>query len=283
MTLLAGVVSPHAPILIPEIAGNRLSDVSRTVEALTAVADRIAKLKPDTLIFISPHSPVFQDAFIIRSEPRFKASFAFFERPEITFDILNDLDTVETILSVCQARDAAIYPWEDTGGVPGIDWGITVPYSYIGKDLPIVSISISGLDYEAHRQLGAALFDALGATGKRLVFVASGDLSHKLSAESPYGLAPGGKTFDDHIVDLMLRNDWEPLGRIDQDLVDEAGECGLRSLITLGGLLSGFKVETEVLSYEGPFGIGYMVAYVGVEPKDEAEKAFGGFSGEPDV
>lgn len=283
MTLLAGVVSPHAPILVPQIAGDKLSDIARTVEALTVVADRVAKLKPDTLIFISPHSPVFQDAFIIRTEARFQASFAFFERPEITFDVPNDLDTVETILSVCQSRGAPIYPWEDTGGVPGIDWGVTVPYSYLGKGLPIVSISISELDYDEHYQLGMALVDALAATDKRIVFIASADLSHKLSTESPYGFAPGGKTFDDHIVALMQKNEWGRLGRINQDLVAEAGECGLRSLITLGGLLSGYKVETEMLSYEGPFGIGYMVAFASAEPREQAKERFGGVPSEPDV
>lgn len=42
----------------------------------------------------------------------------------------------------------------------------------------------------------------------------------------------------------------------------EAGECGLRSFSFLLGILEESKInwKPEVLSYEGPFGVGYLVA-----------------------
>ena len=43
-----------------------------------------------------------------------------------------------------------------------------------------------------------------------------------------------------------------------------AAECGLRSFVTLGGFLGkDATVDPQVLSYEGPFGVGYMVALFG--------------------
>jgi len=42
----------------------------------------------------------------------------------------------------------------------------------------------------------------------------------------------------------------------------EAGECGLRSFCFLLGILeaSGIDWQPEILAYEGPFGVGYLVA-----------------------
>ncbi|MBC7194507.1 MAG: AmmeMemoRadiSam system protein A, partial [Caldisericia bacterium] len=43
---------------------------------------------------------------------------------------------------------------------------------------------------------------------------------------------------------------------------EEAGECGYRSILTLLTLMPFEKYKAEVLSYEGPFGVGYLVAVV---------------------
>jgi len=45
------------------------------------------------------------------------------------------------------------------------------------------------------------------------------------------------------------------------ELYPEAGECGLRSFCFLLGILeaSGISWQPEILSYEGPFGVGYLV------------------------
>ena len=42
--------------------------------------------------------------------------------------------------------------------------------------------------------------------------------------------------------------------------MEEAAECGYRSILMLLGVFEGLEIETEVLSYEGPFGVGYAVA-----------------------
>ena len=50
-----------------------------------------------------------------------------------------------------------------------------------------------------------------------------------------------------------------------EELVEEAGECGFRSIIILLGALSNLQQTTynlQLLSYEGPFGVGYLIANV---------------------
>ena len=47
--------------------------------------------------------------------------------------------------------------------------------------------------------------------------------------------------------------------KIDKKLVQDASVCGLKSFIILAGMIEELNVEPEVMSYEGPFGVGYMV------------------------
>jgi hypothetical protein len=47
--------------------------------------------------------------------------------------------------------------------------------------------------------------------------------------------------------------------------VQAAGQCGLRSLVALGGFLGDEAVrDPQIFSYEGPFGVGYLVAGFGL-------------------
>ena len=60
----------------------------------------------------------------------------------------------------------------------------------------------------------------------------------------------------------------EKILTMDPDLVQAAGECGLRSIAVLLGCLDGEAVQTEILSYEGPFGVGYPVALLTPQRKE---------------
>jgi aromatic ring-opening dioxygenase LigB subunit len=94
--------------------------------------------------------------------------------------------------------------------------------------------------------------------------VASGDLSHALTHDAPAPYDPRGKLFDDEIVQQLGIGDFAALGRIDPLLLEGAAECGLRSFLALGGFLGDDAlVDPEILSYEGPFGVGYLVARFG--------------------
>ena len=143
-----------------------------------------------------------------------------------------------------------------------MDHGLLVPLYYLDQYLetPIVALSISGLDYSSHFQLGRITRDACEALGRRAVFVASGDLSHRLIRGAPAGYSPRGKEFDRRITDIASSGDFDALYDIEESLVDEAGECGFRSIHTMWGSLKNGPMQNTVLSYEGPFGVGYLVS-----------------------
>lgn len=124
----------------------------------------------------------------------------------------------------------------------------------------LVRLSFSGLSPQTHHNYGRAIRDAIAASGKRVVFIASGDLSHRLKADSPYGLAPRGEAFDRDLTAALGAGDFARLLSYDDDLLEEVAECGLRSFNILGGVLADTVFEAELLSYEGTYGVGYAIA-----------------------
>jgi aromatic ring-opening dioxygenase LigB subunit len=96
--------------------------------------------------------------------------------------------------------------------------------------------------------------------GRRIALVASGDLSHRLIVGGPYQYEPTAHLFDDQIVAAIARGDARAVLEVDTGLRERAGECGYRSIVIALGAVDEDLRDCEVLSYEGPFGVGYMVA-----------------------
>lgn len=105
--------------------------------------------------------------------------------------------------------------------------------------------------------------------GRRAVSIASGDLSHKLRDDGPYGFAPEGPEFDRQITEAMAEGDFLQFLTMDPALCDRAAECGLRSFQIMAGALDGLAVEAKLLSYGGVTGVGYGVATFAVTGPDE--------------
>ena len=144
-----------------------------------------------------------------------------------------------------------------------LDHGVSVPLFFLAKhtpDIQITPISFSLLDLKTHFDFGKIISEEIHQTNQRIAVIASGDLSHKLTKAAPAGYSPQGKVFDKKLVELIQKKETESILKLDDALIEDAGECGLRSIIILLGILNRKKYTPEILSYEGPFGIGYLVA-----------------------
>jgi AmmeMemoRadiSam system protein B len=95
---------------------------------------------------------------------------------------------------------------------------------------------------------------------RRVALVASGDLSHRLAIGGPYEYEPTAHLFDEQIVNSIAAQNPSGVLDVDCDLKDRAGECGYRSIVIALGAVDDQSPRFNVLSYEGPFGVGYMVA-----------------------
>lgn len=146
---------------------------------------------------------------------------------------------------------------------PHPDWGFEVPLFFLAKDFKgEIENYLIGLESpKFYFEKGKKLFsNSRELENKRMAVIASGDLSHCLKEGGPYGFNPDGPKFDNALVECLKKKDIENFLKLD-DLYPEAGECGLRSFSFLLGILETAKVnwEPEILSYEGPFGVGYLV------------------------
>ncbi|NLW07728.1 MAG: AmmeMemoRadiSam system protein A [Clostridia bacterium] len=268
--LLDVALLPHPPLMVPEIGRGQIDTISATVEATRELAARVAASRPEVIIIISPHGPVFRDAVGLWATPQLTGDLAAFAAGEVRFSYDLDLDLSRFIAQEAEKAGVAV-AWLDGEGsrryglTPELDHGMMVPLYYLrqaGLDLPLVAMGMAFLERKSLYAFGTALARAVKASSKRVLLVASGDLSHRLTPGAPAGYEPEGKVFDLKLRDLLANLDIPGILAIPEELAEKAAECGLRSFIMALGALEGYKLKGEVLSYEGPFGVGYLVAHL---------------------
>ncbi|MDD2459327.1 MAG: AmmeMemoRadiSam system protein A [Eubacteriales bacterium] len=265
--ILAAFLAPHPPIIIPAV-GQGSREAEHTVAALQQAATDLAALQPEAIVILSPHAPMFGDFIYFYSGDRLSGSFAQFGHPESHQAWPADSELADAILAelASQGLPGGYLPARDMHrhGLDGsLDHGVLVPLYYLTTQTPgvhLVALASSDLPADDIFRLGQAIARAAVLTGRRVVLVASGDLSHKANDNSPYGSCPEGAQFDSALMAAIGSGDLGQILQIDSRLRDRAAECGYRSLIALCGALSDRTVETHIYHYEAPYGIGYGVA-----------------------
>ena len=104
------------------------------------------------------------------------------------------------------------------------------------------------------------------------MFVASGDLSHKLRTYGPYGFAEEGPEYDKRIMDVCGHARFKELFDFDENFCDKAAECGHRSFVIMAGTLDGTAVEATQYSHEDVTGVGYGICSFIPKGADDSRK-----------
>jgi len=270
MAILAAFMVPHPPMIVPAVGRGGEAQVQETIDAYEKVADEIAKLEPDTIIITSPHSIMYSDYFHISPGKGAKGSFARFNAPEVSFQEEYDTELVDRINEI--AYDAS-FPAGTLGERdPELDHGTMVPLWFIRKKYAkgqIVRIGLSGLGLLDHYRLGQMIQEAVDEVNRKVVFVASGDLSHKLQDYGPYGFAKDGPVYDQRIMDVAGRAAFDEMFDFKEDFCEKAAECGHRSFVIMAGALDGKAVDANVYSHQDVTGVGYGIASFYVTGEDE--------------
>lgn len=268
MSIVFAGLAPHPPLLIPEIGRSERDLISLTDQGLTKLAGLMLNSEPDLLIVISPHGSVFSDAIAILHKPVLLGNFGQFGAPQVSLEEKIDLQFASELEKAAENRgimvallnEKKIRQYRIDGN---LDHGIMVPLHYlrkIGLETSLVPITIGMLPYEDLYFFGTLIGKVSKRLGKKVGVIASGDLSHRLTPSAPAGYNPHGQEFDEFLVKALKKYEIEKLFAVDSKLIEKAGECGLRPLILMLGALDGLKIKSEVISYEGPFGVGYCVA-----------------------
>jgi aromatic ring-opening dioxygenase LigB subunit len=248
---------PHSPLLIPEVGQDHLSQLADTKRAYQHLEQELYVAKPDILIIISPHKERRPGAFTINQRPKIKLDFKEFGDLVTDLEFTNAVGFGYKIKESCEHYFPIVLTAEEK-----LNYGSGVPLYYLAKNLPdikIVSLSYADLSVEDHLKFGEIIKKQINLSSQRIAVIASGDLSHCLHQDSPAGFSPRGQEFDQKIIKLLNEKNFEGLIKLDPELIKESGACGYRSLLILMGIIKDLNYEPEKLSYEAPFGIGYLV------------------------
>ena len=257
--------TPHPPIIVPDIGGKELAKVQNTVNAMKTLADKIVEFTPDVMFLVSPHAPIDRGSIPIFVPEHGKYIGDLYQFGSyFSIGVPVWLDFIEKFL-----KDRP--PYVKFYGYSHLDHASLVPLYYLwdayvrhSKQMPMMvligyDILATGEDYY---NLGMLLRDYVEKTfpKAKILYLASGDLSHRLIPGAPAGYNPRGKDFDRLVVESIKSWNKDMYLSIPDDLREDAGECGYLSFASGMGF-AGENAQSTVLSYEGPFGVGYMVAY----------------------
>ncbi len=243
-TAFAGLMC-HAPIVIPAVAGPDAARCKATTRAMREVAARAVHSRPDRLVLISPHSPRDSAGFSAWPGPRHVGDLGDFRSPQVRVDLPDAPEVAEQLgLPPIRYRER----W--------LDHGAMVPLSFLwdaGWRGPTAILALPAHYHPDSAGLGRALADLPGRTA----VIASGDMSHRLIPGAPSGYHPEARHFDEAFVAALRRKDWpgalsaEPRQLAAEDVVDSTA---------VAMAAAGAPAHAEVLSYEGPWGVGYTEA-----------------------
>ena len=258
---------PHPPIIIPEVGHGEEKKIKNTYDACESIGREIAEIKPEVIIVVTPHGTMFSDAIALSFESSILGSLKQFGAPEVSMNFEIDMDLTQEIM--VRAGNSNIQTIKATGSTLKqygrdyeLDHGTLVPLYFV-KDkytsFKLVHITYGGFTPIQLYKFGKLIKEAVEESDKNVVFIGSGDLSHRLKDEGPYDYNPDGEKFDKEIIGLLENGDVSGVFNINPEIIENAGECGLRSYYIMLGAMDGNEIKGELLSYEGTFGVGYGV------------------------
>ncbi len=144
---------------------------------------------------------------------------------------------------------------------PHLDWGFNVPLHFLSpkfegeKETLLTKLEPPFFYFEKGKETYAQL-----EKDKNYALIGSGDTSHYLKKEGTYGFHSDGPKFDKALIYYLKKKNIKKLLMLNE-YFPQAGECGLRSFAFILGILEASEIiwQPKILSYENPFGIGYLV------------------------
>jgi AmmeMemoRadiSam system protein B len=255
--LIFSALVPHPPLLIPAIGKEKEEQLKKTHAALEQLKQDLFLAKPNVIIIISPHGVILEKSFMVNVQPNFSSNFAEF----------GDLATKKEWLGIPYL--GAKIAQNETADLPiklfseeKLDHGASIPLYLLTEHLPdvqILPLTYSQSSAKEHLRFGEILKEVIMESEKRIAIIASGDLSHALITDSPAGYKPEGEVFDRTLVNYLETRNTVGLTQMDPELVNNAEQCTYRPLLILLGIMKNMNYTFKNLSYEAPFGVGYLV------------------------
>ena len=250
--------------MVPEVGGIAAVEVNTSIDAMRDLTARIIDSGAETIVLISPHAPLESRAFVAYHGNRLQGSFADFLAAGTGVEAALDEELLSAITHAAHDQGYKLVTIRDRD----LDHGTSVPLYFLQRNGwrgKLVSLGYTFLSNQDHLNFGSCIRAAAEKIGTPTAIIASGDLSHRLKPSAPAGYQKDAHLFDEEIVAAIRAGAPERIINIDPKLRKMAGECGYRSMLVALGATEGLPPSYEVLSYEAPFGVGYMVAQLTFE------------------
>lgn len=259
MSIIASFAVPHPPLIVREVGRGSEKQVQKTIDSYEKIAREIAEIEPETIIISSPHTLFLQDGFYLSSTPTMEGSFSSFGASQVQFREEIDLELVKKIEKISQVES---FPTVRIQKDIELDHGTMVPLYFIKKYLKkykIIVVGLSNLSLDKHFHLGEIINQAVNSLNRKVVFIASGDLSHVLQEYGPYGFSKEGPIYEKKILRTMTDAHFDELLHYDLKLLDLAKECGHPSFTIMAGIWSKKQIIPTFFSHEDITGVGYGI------------------------
>ena len=257
MSWIWSALMPHPPVLIHEVGRGRENEAIKTLNGIKELTSKLKK--PDLLLVLSPHQPYAPGALFVNTGGFYRGSFSMFGVPSVKVSAISSTENIKALCDYLTKSGINIYekPLENLSE----DQGSMVPLYFLQQiwgNLPeIIITSPIGLTPEKAFEMGETL--ANFQCDKACALLASGDLSHRLTKNAPAGYEPEyAPEFESAVEKALKNNSPKFIYELDKIIIERAGECGLRSVMTMLGLSKGNKIK--IFSHEWPFGVGYCNA-----------------------
>lgn len=279
MSLNGYYLLPHPPIIIPEVGKGEEEKIRDTRKSFYEIGKEVAEKTPDTIVVVTPHGTMFQDAIALSYENEIYGDLDSFGVNGVSMKLIVNKELTSKIYELAYEKGISAVMVTNSllsryNTSVALDHGAMVPLYFISKfycKYKIVHITYAPLSDIDLYKFGMCVSRAAEELKVNTVFIASGDLSHKLKDEGPYGYSPFGEKFDKEFLTHLKEGNVEKVFSMDKELICNAGECGRRSTAVLLGALDGKKFNGDLLSYEGTFGVGYGVMRFNVESNDSSK------------
>ncbi len=255
MIVFASIV-PHSFYLVGKSGKNSPEKLKKTRLALDQLRLNLEKTKPEVIVLISPHAQMEDYHFVINSASVLKNPSANFEAGK-KMRLKNDLDFVRKIKYSCELVDHFVHLHENE-----LDYGALVPLSFLLKNINprIIHLSHSKLSFQKHYEYGEIMSNIFRKSKRRIAILASGELSHRKGFQNSTDDDKKGRFFDYWAIHHLANRDIEALVSMEREALEQVQECGLRSFLMMLGILYQEKYQFNLISYEYPLDVGYLVA-----------------------
>lgn len=257
-------ITPHGSEIIAELSQQNVALMERTRHSMEHLGAHMRGAKPDTIILLTPHGTRVDGQFSIANSEHMYGELAE-HGGKVVMDRAVDRELASAMAERARAEGLAVgvlnfATSEGPLSCLPLDWGAIVPL-YFMPDVPIVVVTPSRhVSYEAHVRFGAAMAQAVSASGKRVGLIASCDWAHAHDAKGPYGYHEAAAKLDAQVVELIRTCDLEGMMSFDEQFVNDAKPDGIWQSLILAGAIPRALRDVEFLSYEVPTYFGLMCA-----------------------